>query len=59
MNLVGLLGWTVNGRILGRRAPAPVQLALFERLMPLFTLEDHFHLPIGLGVYAVAEKPAA
>jgi len=59
MNLVGLLGWTVNGRILGRKHLSPVQLALFERLMPLFTLEDHFHLPIGLGVYAAAEKPAA
>ena len=59
MNLVGLLGWTVNGRVLGRKHLSAVQLALFERLMPLFTLEDHFHLPIGLGVYAVAEKPAA
>jgi len=59
MNLVGLLGWTVNGRILGRTRLSPVQLGLFERLMPLFTLEDRFRLPIGLGVYAAAEKPAA
>ena len=59
MNLVGLLGWTVNGRILRRTRLSPVQLALFERLMPLFTLEDRFRLPIGLGVYVAAEKPAA
>jgi len=59
MNLVGLLGWTFNGRILRRKHLSPVQLALFETLMPLFTLEDRFVLPIGLGVYAAAEKPAA
>jgi SAM-dependent methyltransferase len=59
MNLFGLLGWTVNGRLLRRKRLSPVQLGLFERLMPLFSLEDHVRLPIGLGVYVAAEKPAA
>jgi hypothetical protein len=59
MNLVGLLGWTVNGRIFRRKTLSPVQLAVFESLMPIFSLEDRVRLPIGLGVYVAAEKPAA
>jgi SAM-dependent methyltransferase len=59
MNIVGLLGWTFNGRVLRRKRLSSVQLALFEKLMPLFTLEDRVRLPIGLGVYVAAEKPAA
>jgi SAM-dependent methyltransferase len=59
MNLFGLLGWTINGRALRRTRLSPFQLALFERLMPLFRLEDRVRLPIGLGVYVAAEKPAA
>jgi hypothetical protein len=59
MNFFGLLGWAVNGRILRRTRLSPLQLALFENLMPLFALEDRVNLPIGLGVYVAAEKPAA
>lgn len=59
MNLFGLLGWTVNGRILRRERLSAVQLAIFESLMPLFSLEDRVRLPIGLGVYVAAEKPSA
>lgn len=56
-NLLGLLGWTINGRILRRDRLSPGQLALFERLLPLFRLEDRIRLPIGLGVYTAAAKP--
>jgi SAM-dependent methyltransferase len=59
MNLFGLLGWAVNGRLLRRTRLSPLQLGLFESLMPLFSLEDHVRLPIGLGVYVAAVKPAA
>lgn len=59
MNLLGLLGWTINGRVLRRRTLSPAQLALFETLMPLVRLEDRVRLPIGLGVYVAAEKPVA
>ena len=59
MNLFGLLGWTINGRILRRKTLSSFQLAMFEMLMPLFSLEDRVRLPIGLGVYVAAEKPAA
>jgi len=58
MNFFGLLGWAVNNRVLRRKRLSPVQLGLFESLMPLFVLEDRVRLPLGLGVYAAAEKPA-
>ena len=59
MNFFGLFGWAVNGRILRRQRLSSFQMGLFESLMPLFSLEDRVRLPIGLGVYVAAEKPAA
>lgn len=57
MNFFGLFGWALNGRILRRERLSARQLALFERLVPLFRLEDRVRLPIGLGIYTAAEKP--
>jgi SAM-dependent methyltransferase len=56
MNLFGLLGWTLNGRLLRRERLSHRQLAVFEKLLPLFRLEDHVRLPIGLGIYTAAAK---
>jgi SAM-dependent methyltransferase len=58
MNLVGLPGWFLNGRILRRSIPSPAQMTLFERIMPLVRLEDRFRLPIGLGLHVAAERLA-
>ena len=57
MNFFGLFGWTINGRLLRRERLSHRQLAVFERLMALFRLEDLVRLPIGLGVYVAAQKP--
>jgi len=57
VNLFGLLGWTLNGRLLRRERLSHRQLALFEKLLPIFRLEDLVRLPIGLGVYTAATKP--
>jgi SAM-dependent methyltransferase len=57
MNVVGLVGWVVSGRVLRRRQLSAWQIATFERLLPIVRLEDRFRLPIGLGVYTAAEKP--
>jgi hypothetical protein len=57
MNFFGLFGWTINGRFLRRERLSHRQLAVFERLMSLFRLEDLVQLPIGLGVYVAAQKP--
>lgn len=56
MNLLGLPGWILNGRILRRRTLDARQVALFERLMPLVRYEDRLRVPIGLGVFARARK---
>jgi SAM-dependent methyltransferase len=57
LNFAGLLGWTVNGRILQREHLSARQISAFERLLPLVRLEDRVRLPIGLGVYTAARKP--
>lgn len=57
MNLLGLLGWTVNGRLFKRDTLSHRQLAVFERLMPLIAVEDRLRLPLGLGVYTAARRP--
>ncbi len=56
MNLLGLIGWIVSGRILRRDRLSSRQIALFERLMPLIRVEDHLRLPFGLGLYATARR---
>ena len=58
MNLVGLAGWWVNNAVLRRQLPDPSQVGIFEKLVPLFRLEDHLRMPLGLGVICHARKPA-
>jgi SAM-dependent methyltransferase len=57
MNLPGLAGWFINGRLLGQKILSRRGVSLFERLVPLVRLEDRFSLPIGLGLYTQATKP--
>jgi SAM-dependent methyltransferase len=57
MNFFGLLGWALSSRVLRRERLSAQQIALFERLVPLFRLEDRIRLPVGLGLYAAGEKP--
>ncbi len=56
MNLLGLLGWAINGKLLRRDRLSDRQIAAFERLMPLLSLEDWIPLPVGLGLYATASR---
>ena len=55
-NLIGLLGWMVNGVIFRQNQLWPWAVALFERLVPLARAEDLIRLPLGLGVYTHAVK---
>jgi SAM-dependent methyltransferase len=59
VNLAGLVGWLLAGKLLRRQRLGRWPVALFERLMPLVALEDRVRLPVGLGLYAVAERPPA
>ena len=58
-NLLGVAGWFLNSRVLRRTTFPPVQLALYDRLVPLFRLESRFKLPFGMSLIAIARKPAA
>jgi SAM-dependent methyltransferase len=54
VNLLGVAGWAVNGRLLRRRRVPPVQLRLYDRLAPvLAALEHRFAPPIGLSLFCV------
>lgn len=55
MNLLGIPGWYVNGKLFRRRAVPALQLKLYDRLAPaLGRLESKFRLPIGMSLFAVA-----
>lgn len=56
MNLAGLVGWIVNGRVLHRRVLDPRQVRAFERIVPVIRLEDRLRLPVGLGLICHAQK---
>jgi glycosyltransferase involved in cell wall biosynthesis len=58
-NLLGVAGWYVNSRILRRTTFPPVQLAVYDHLVPLFRLESRFRLPFGMSLIAIARKPGA
>jgi glycosyltransferase involved in cell wall biosynthesis len=56
-NLLGVAGWYLNSRLLRRTTFPPLQLALYDRLVPLFRLESRFRLPIGMSLIAIGRKP--
>jgi glycosyltransferase involved in cell wall biosynthesis len=58
-NRAGVPGWYWNGKILKRRHFAKLQIKLFDTLTPLLRRIDGIWPWQGLGVLAVAEKPAS
>ena len=60
-NTVGILGWFVNGCLLGRKTPPAMQLRAFETLLPVVKLIDRLNpLPIGVSLIAAGtELPTA
>lgn len=57
LNLTGIAGWFVNGRIFRRRAMPPIQLRLYDKVSPLLTsVEDRFRLPLGMSLLAVGRR---
>ena len=60
MNIVGMLGWFVNGRVLKRQIVSDSHYSLYNRLVPtLARIERKMKPPVGLSVIAVARKPVA
>lgn len=57
MNLVGIPGWFLNGRVLKKRVLPPLQLRLYDLLAPtLASIEAHVSLPVGLSLLAVGRR---
>lgn len=59
INVLGALGWFVNGRILKRTVPPTGQLKTFNMLVPsLQRVETLLPPPFGISLLAVAKKVA-
>ena len=57
MNLVGIPGWFVNGKLLKRRSMPQLQLRLYDQLAPWITrAESMVKLPVGMSLFCVARK---
>jgi 2-polyprenyl-3-methyl-5-hydroxy-6-metoxy-1,4-benzoquinol methylase len=55
MNLLGIAGWFVNGRIFRRRAMPRLQLRAYDIFAPLLARAESFvRLPIGMSLFTVA-----
>jgi glycosyltransferase involved in cell wall biosynthesis len=57
-NFLGVFGWYLSSRVLKRRTFPPIQLTLYNLLVPLFRLEDRLRLPFGMSLVAIGKKPA-
>ncbi len=58
LNILGLIGWWINGKILRRSVIPRAQLQVFDYVAyPFLLLEKYFPLPGGLSLLAVAQKP--
>jgi glycosyltransferase involved in cell wall biosynthesis len=57
LNLVGVVGWFLNSRLLRRRALPRGQAALLNAAWPLLRPLERLRLPAGLSCLVVAEKP--
>ena len=55
LNLLGIPGWFLNGRILKRRVIPAGQVRIYDRIAPMLArAESLFRLPVGLSLLAVA-----
>lgn len=55
MNLAGIPGWFLNGRVFRRRAVPPLQLRLYDQIAPLLAeAESRVRIPVGMSLFAVA-----
>lgn len=63
MNIVGVLGWYINGKLLKRKKFSVLQPLIFDRCVPLINKIENVlqPLPFGMSLYIIAEKvpPAA
>jgi SAM-dependent methyltransferase len=56
VNPVGALGWLVSGKVLRRGEITEGSLQLYDRAVPVLRQLDRLRLPVGLSLWAVAQK---
>jgi SAM-dependent methyltransferase len=56
MNVMGIPGWFLNSRLLRRKLLPVKQVSLYDRLTPLFRLEERLKPPIGMSLVVAAER---
>jgi SAM-dependent methyltransferase len=56
VNPLGILGWFVWGKILGAPGLPVRPLGAYDRLVPVLRVLDRVRFPVGLSLWAVAER---
>ena len=57
LNTLGILGWWLNGKVLGRTTPPAAQLSVFNRIIPVVShIERILRVPFGLSMLSLAKK---
>lgn len=57
-NVLGAIGWFINGNVLRKQILPSGQMKLFDRLVPLLKLERLAGPPFGISLITVAKVPA-
>jgi len=55
-NILGAIGWWVNGKVLGKKHIGATDVGSFEKLMPLVKLQDKLDSKFALSILAIGEK---
>jgi len=57
LNLLGVFGWWVNGKLLGRKIIPKAQMLLYDRILKYVTpVEKYLPKPLGLSLLSVGVK---
>ncbi|OGM76655.1 hypothetical protein A2210_01630 [Candidatus Woesebacteria bacterium RIFOXYA1_FULL_40_18] len=57
LNWLGLIGWFINGKALGKKVIPENQLGMFDYIArPFLLMEAIFEPPVGLSVLVIGEK---
>jgi SAM-dependent methyltransferase len=55
-NILGAIGWWINGKVLGKKAIGAVDVGGFDLLMPLVKAQDRLDSRFALSILAIGEK---
>ena len=56
-NMLGAIGWWINGKVFGKKAIGASDIGGFELLQPIAKLQDRLESRFALSILAIGEKP--